>query len=72
MSMTRTAAITTIAQGMRKFEGFTAAQLLAADWPGLKGLHPEDLAYFRLHGDKPATTVAQACHGRGRGIGVAA
>lgn len=64
MSMTRTDALTQLASGIRKFEGFTAAELLAAQWPGLLGLQTADLAYFRKHADKPAKVVAQACHGR--------
>lgn len=64
MSMTRTDALTQLAAGLRKFEGFTAAQVLAAEWPGLKGLHAKDVEYFKLHADKPVSTVAQACQGR--------
>ena len=30
----------------------------------VRGLAAADLAYFRLHADKPAKVVAQACHGR--------
>ncbi len=63
--MTRTDALTTLARGLQKFERATAGQVLAADWPGLKGLHPKDLAFFRLHADKPVTAVAAACHDRG-------
>jgi hypothetical protein len=65
MSMTCTDALTTLARGLQKFEGATAGQVLASDWPGLKGLHPKDLAFFKDNADKSATSVASACHGRG-------
>lgn len=64
MSMTRNDALSQLAAGLRKFEGFTAAQVLAAEWTGLKGLHSKDLAYFRQHGEKPAGEVAAGCLGR--------
>lgn len=64
MSMTRTDALTQLSSGIRKFEGLTAGELLATEWAGLRGLAAADLAYFRLHADKPARVVAQACHGR--------
>ena len=63
MSMTRTDALTQLSS-IRKFEGLTAGELLATEWAGLRGLAAADLAYFRLHADKPAKVGAQACHGR--------
>jgi hypothetical protein len=65
MSMTRTDALTTLARGLQKFEGATAGQVLVADWPGLKGLHPKDIHFFRLHADQPITAVALVCQERG-------
>jgi hypothetical protein len=64
MSMTRNDALTQLAAGLRKFDGFTAAQVLAAEWPGLNGLHAKDLTYFNDHGEKPVEDVARACLGR--------
>lgn len=64
MSMTRDDALTQLAQGLRKFEGWTAGQVMAAEWPGLKGLHAKDLDYFRKHADKAVTQVASACQAR--------
>ncbi len=65
MSASRTDTLTTIASGIRKFEGFTAAQLLAWQWAGLAGLHLHDIAFFRQNADKPAKAVAIACLDRG-------
>jgi hypothetical protein len=65
MSMTRDDALSQLASGgIRKFDGVTAAQVLASGWAGLNGLHSKDLAYFNSHGDKPANIVAKACQGR--------
>jgi len=65
MSMTRTDALTTLARGLQKFDGATAGQVLESGWPGLKGLHTKDLAFFWAHADQPVTAVASACHDRG-------
>ncbi len=64
MSMNRNDALKQLAAGLRKFEGFTAGQVLAAQWAGLAGLSAKDIAYFRTHADKPAAEVASACQGR--------
>lgn len=64
MSMTRTDALTQLARGLRKFDGMTAGQVLATEWPGLKALPVADLEYFEKHAGKPIDVVAQACHGR--------
>lgn len=64
MSMNRNDALKQLATGLRKFEGFTAGQVLAAQWPGLGGLDAKDSQYFRLHADKPVAQVASACQGR--------
>lgn len=64
MSMNRNDALKQLTSGLRKFEGYTAAQVLAAEWPGLAGLNAKDVAYFKQHADKPVREVAQACQGR--------
>lgn len=64
MSANRIDALKQLATGLRKFDGYTAAQVLAEDWTGLKGLHAKDIDYFALHGDKPVTVVALACMDR--------
>ena len=64
MSMNRNDTLAQLSSGIRKFEGHTAAQVLASGWAGIKGLHTKDVEYFTLHGDKPAKVVAQACMGR--------
>lgn len=64
MSMTRNDALTQLASGLSKFDNFTAGQVLAAEWPGLKGLHAKDIEYFKLHADKQVKEVAQSCQGR--------
>lgn len=61
MSMTRTTTLSTIARGLRKFEGFTAGQVIGSGWNGLNGLHAKDFEFFRANADKPATAVAAAC-----------
>ncbi len=66
MSMTRNDSLTQLARGLQKFDGWTANQVLQADWPGLKGLHLADLSFFRSRGDLPVQVVAQSCLGRGR------
>lgn len=66
MSMTRNDALTQLAHGLRKFDGWTAAQVLDSKWPGLLGLHMADLAYFRARAPLPAQQVAQSCLGRSR------
>lgn len=66
MSMNRNDALKTLAAGVRKFEGFTAGQLLDSDWSGLKGLHPADLAFFRTYSERPCRAVASACQDRAR------
>ena len=66
MSMNRNDALAQLAAGLRKFEGFTAGQVLAAEWPGLKGLHGADLDYFRKHAEKAVQTVAAGCMQRAR------
>ena len=64
MSMNRNDALAQLSSGLRKFEGQTAAQVLASGWAGIKGLQTKDIEYFSLHGDKPVSIVAQACMGR--------
>lgn len=64
MSMNRNDTLAQLSNGIRKFEGQTAAQVLASGWAGAKGLHAKDIQYFTLHGDKPTNVVAQACMGR--------
>lgn len=68
MSSNRNDALASLSAGIRKFDAFTAAQVLASGWGGLKGLHPQDIEYFKLHADKPVQTVARACMGRSRGV----
>lgn len=65
MSMNRTDALTQLAQGLRKFEGWTASEVLAAEWPGLHGLDLADLGFFRSRGGLPVQDVARSCLGRG-------
>lgn len=64
MSMNRNDALAQLSSGLRKFQNFTAAQVLASGWSGLNGLQAKDLEYFTLHGAAPVTVVAQACQGR--------
>jgi hypothetical protein len=64
MSMNRNEALAQLSGGLRKFQNFTAAQVLASGWAGLNGLQSKDLAYFAQHGGKLATVVAKACQGR--------
>lgn len=59
--MTRNDALTILSKGVRKFEGWTAGQVIEAQWPGLKGLDAKDLDFFRANADKPAQKVAQSC-----------
>lgn len=66
MSMTRNDALTQLATGLRRFDGYTAGQVLAAEWSGLKGLHPADLAYFQGRASQPVQEVARACQDRSR------
>lgn len=66
MSMTREDALAQLTAGLRKFEGFTAGQVLESEWSGLKGLHPADLAFFRGRASQPAQEVARACQSRSR------
>jgi hypothetical protein len=61
MSMTRNDALTTLSKGIRKFEGWTAGQVIEAQWSGLKGLDAKDLDFFYANANKPARKVAQAC-----------
>lgn len=67
MSMERTEALRVLASSPRKFEGFTAQQVIDSEWPGLKGLHPADIAFFHQYADRPCKEVAAACHDRARG-----
>ncbi len=66
MSASRTDTLTTIGYGIRKFEGFTASELLESGWSGLSGLHLADFDYFAKYGDLPAMQVAKACQCRSR------
>ena len=64
MSMNRNDALAQLSSGLRKFQDFTAAQVLTSGWAGLHGLQAKDIEYFKLHGAKLATVVAQACKSR--------
>ena len=66
MSMNRNDTLAQLANGVRKFGGMTAAQLLESGWNGLKGLQQSDLAFFKANGEKSAKEVALACQSRSR------
>ena len=66
MSMNRNDALAQLANGIRKFDGMKAAQILEAGWNGLKGLQQADLAFFKANGEKSAKEVALACQSRSR------
>ena len=66
MSMNRNDALAQLANGIRKFEGVTAAQLLESCWNGLKGFQQADFDFFKANGEKSAKDVALACQSRGR------
>ena len=67
MSATRDDALSTLAKGLRKFEGFSSGQLLSAEWPGLRGLAKQDLDFFKQHQEHPYQEVAIYCMRRVRG-----
>lgn len=64
MSMIRNDALAQLSNGLRKFDGQTAGQVLASGWAGLRGLPSKDVEYFTLHSGKPVELVARACMGR--------
>lgn len=66
MSMNRNDALAQLANGLRKFEGMTAVQILDSGWNGLKGLQQADFAFFKANAEKQAKEVALACQSRGR------
>jgi len=66
MSMNRNDTLAQLANGLRKFEGMTAAQILESGWNGLKGLQQADFAFFKANAEKSAKEVALACQSRGR------
>lgn len=64
MSMNRNDTLAQLSSGIRKFEGQTAAKVLASGWAGIKGLQTKDIEYFTIHGEKPVQVVARACMSR--------
>ena len=64
MSANRNDILATLARGMRKFDGFSAGQLLSTGWSGLSGLCEKDIKYFMKHAEKPFEEVARGCQGR--------
>ena len=66
MSMNRNDALAQLANGIRKFDGMTAAQILDSGWSGLKGFQQADFDFFKANGEKSAKEVALACQSRSR------
>lgn len=64
MSMTRNDSLSQMAHGIRKYAGFTAAQIVHE--PVASGLHGADIKYFLKYGNLPYQEVAEACQGRNR------
>jgi hypothetical protein len=68
MSATRLDALTQLAKGIAKFDGFTAGDFLAVNWSGVKGFASQDIEFFKRRLSQPVEKVAQECLSRTKGM----